>query len=66
MVAGFTVWAPVMIISVWPSGGAWATTSLPTMPLAPALFSTITVCFHRSVSLGPTSRATMSVPPPGG
>src|SRR5882672_5621266 len=36
------------------------------MPLPPALFSTITCCFHTSVSFSATRRAKMSAAWPGG
>src|SRR6185503_2704760 len=56
----------VAMNSVWPSGSALAATSVPIVPLAPARFSTTTPCPHASCSFAPTTRATMSVPPPGG
>src|SRR6185436_13538077 len=56
----------VAMNSVWPSASAFAATSVPIVPLAPARFSTTTPCPHASWSFAPTTRATMSVPPPGG
>ena len=60
MVKVFTV-----TISVWPSGGAFATKSVPMLPLAPALFSTTTGWPHLSESFGAMTRARMSIPLPG-
>ena len=60
MVKVFTV-----TISVWPSGGAFATKSVPMLPLAPALFSTTTAWPHFSESFGAMTRARMSMPVPG-
>src|ERR1051325_10457915 len=56
----------VAMRSVWPSASARAAASVPTVPLAPARFSTTTGPPRVSASFWPTSRATMSVPPPGG
>jgi hypothetical protein len=50
---------------VVPSGAAFATASLPTMPLAPVRFSTTTDCFHSGVSFSAIRRAAMSEAPPG-
>src|SRR4030095_6591309 len=36
------------------------------VPVAPGRFSTVTACPHHSDSLAPITRATSSVPPPGG
>src|SRR5687767_9044425 len=51
---------------VWPSGGAFAATPVPTVPFAPARLSTIAGWPERSVSFCAIARARMSVPPPGG
>ena len=62
---GFTACANVDMTSVWPSGSALATYSVPTMVPAPGLFSTITEppsCFCISCA---KVREMMSVPPPG-
>src|SRR6185503_6051194 len=56
----------VAMKSVWPSGSARAAASVPIVPLAPARFSTTTGWPQRSARRGARSRATMSVPPPGG
>ena len=48
-----------------PSGAARATMSLPIMPLAPALFSTMTVVPVTSRSLSAMMRAVTSMFPPG-
>jgi hypothetical protein len=37
----------------------------PMLPFAPARLSTMTCCFHRSLSFCPTVRVAMSTPPPG-
>ena len=50
---------------VWPSVDL-ATKSVPVLPLAPGLFSTITVCFNASDSGLLMARAMMSDEPPGG
>jgi hypothetical protein len=42
-----------------------ATASVPVLPLAPGLFSTITVCFRASPSGVAIARAMMSDEPPG-
>jgi hypothetical protein len=52
------------ISSVCPSGGAFAASSVPMTDPPPARFST-KACPTDSVSLRPTSRASMSVAPPG-
>src|SRR5215475_10935581 len=62
--AGVIVNVFTVTIRVWPSGLALATKSVPMLPLAPGLFSTTTGCFHRSESLGPITRARMSMPVP--
>jgi hypothetical protein len=49
-----------------PSAGALATAAVPTLPDAPARFSTMTVVASRSCRHGWTSRAITSVDPPGG
>ena len=52
--------------SVVPSEACFATYSAASTPAAPDLFSTSTLVFHISCSLGAMTRARMSVPPPGG
>src|SRR5476651_1124734 len=54
------VWA-----KLYPSAGDFTTLSVPTMPPAPARFSTIHGWRSRSLSLGASRRITMSVAPPG-
>ena len=51
--------------SVWPSVGDLATTSVPVLPLAPGLFSTMTLVFSASPSGVAMARAMMSDEPPG-
>ena len=51
---------------VWPSGADLATWSAPGLPLAPGLFSTMTVCFRASGRGWLMTRAMMSDEPPGG
>ena len=63
--AGVMVKVFTVTIRVWPSGAAFATKSVPILPLAPGLFSTTTGCFQRSASLGWRARARMSMPVPG-
>jgi hypothetical protein len=53
------------ISSVWPSGGAFATRSMPMLPPAPARLSTTTAWPHFSDSFWPTIRASASDAPPG-
>src|SRR5712671_6490168 len=50
---------------VWPSGGDFATNSVPIVPDAPGLFSTKNGWSQRACSLGASSRATMSGPAAG-
>src|SRR5712671_4243194 len=50
---------------VWPSGGDFATNSVPIVPDAPGLFSTKNGWSKRACSLGASSRATMSGPAAG-
>jgi hypothetical protein len=50
---------------VWPSGADFAASSAPMLPPAPARLSMTTVCPQASPSWRPSSRATMSVAPPG-
>ena len=52
--------------SVYPSGGAFATMSMPSTPPAPALFSTNTVCPSSRESAAANGRPKMSEGPPGG
>ena len=56
----------VAISSMWPSGDAFATVLAASMPAAPVRFSTITVWPSAFLSGSATSRAEMSMPPPGG
>jgi hypothetical protein len=49
-----------------PSGGALATALAAIMPAAPTRFSTMTVWFNASLNASTSSRAEMSMPPPGG
>jgi hypothetical protein len=60
------MWPDTINISVWPSGGSFASCAAASAPLAPARFSTITVAFQAFSSCWPTSRAIMSAVPPGG
>jgi len=60
------MWPDTIIISVWPSGAILASCAAASAPLAPARFSTITVWRHAFSNSWPTSRAMMSVVPPGG
>ena len=64
--SGLVMWPDTIIISVWPSGGSFASCAAASAPLAPARFSTITVWRQAFSSSWPTSRAMMSVVPPGG
>src|ERR1700755_3395560 len=52
-------------VSVYPSGGAFFAASVPMMPPAPGLFSTMKVCPIDRVNESATRRATMSVAEPG-
>src|SRR6266702_2965896 len=52
--------------SVWPSGGALATKSVPMLPPEPVLFSMTTGCPNAPDRRGPSARAVKSVIPPGG
>ena len=65
LVAGTTACDDATISSEWPSGAALATASVPTMPLAPARLSTITVWPSAFSSCGCSSRAVVSLSPPG-
>ena len=56
----------VPIASVCPSGAAFATTAVPTVPPAPPRFSITTGCPNSLLSPSATTRPTMSVEPPGG
>ena len=55
----------VPISSVCPSGLALATSAAPTLPPAPALFSTMTGCPRAFCNSGARARASTSVVPPG-
>ena len=58
---GFTVnVVPSTIPSVYPSGAALATTSVPMLPPAPGRFSITNGCLRLSDSLSAMTRATMS------
>ncbi len=59
------MWPDTIIISVWPSGVILASWAAASAPLAPARFSTITGWRQAFSSSCPTSRAMMSVVPPG-
>ena len=52
-------------MKLWPSGGIAAENSMPTIEPAPARFSITTVWPSRLPRSAPSSRATMSVLPPG-
>ncbi|MNT55446.1 hypothetical protein D3C72_1926790 [compost metagenome] len=52
--------------TVCPSGAALATAAAPTLPPAPALFSTTKGCWSDACSTAATERARMSDGPPGG
>src|SRR4051812_46997163 len=51
---------------VYPSGAAFATSSVPMMPFAPPRLSTTTCAPSASAIPGATVRATISTTPPGG
>jgi hypothetical protein len=59
-------WLSNTISQLLPSAGALATAAVPTLPDAPARFSTMTVVASRSCRQGCTRRAITSVDPPGG
>src|SRR5436189_4073794 len=54
------------ISSMWPSGVALATRSVPIRPLAPGRFSITIGCPHIALSFGASVRASVSAPPAGG
>ena len=54
------------IISVWPSGAAFAAASEPIEPPAPGRLSISTDCARPSESFCARARARISVEPPGG
>src|SRR4051812_24853574 len=56
----------VLMRSVYPSGGAFITTSVPITPDAPDRLSTTIDCPIDSVSFAASSRPTTSTLPPGG
>src|SRR5438105_11577926 len=56
----------VVMRTVCPSGAALATASAPTLPPAPARFSTTTGCLKDSDIFALTQRATVSTEPPAG
>ena len=62
---GLMAWLLATSASVWPSGWARDTTSVPMIPVAPGLLSTTTGCPQAAVSFSPTRRATKSIAPPG-
>src|SRR6478672_11596556 len=55
----------VVTPSVYPSGGAFATMSSPSVEPAPGRLSMTTGTFQRSASFWATRRPVISVPPPG-
>src|SRR3981189_985173 len=61
-----TIWLSCPRSSVYPSGAALAASSLERLPLEPGRFSTTTGCPSASPSRGATTRAIVSVAPPGG
>src|SRR5258708_18678417 len=61
-----TIWLSCRRSSVYPSGAALAASSLERLPLEPGRFSTTTGCPSASPSRGETTRAIVSVAPPGG
>src|SRR5713101_6664704 len=61
-----TIWLSCPRSSVYPSGAALATSSLERLPLEPGRFSTTTGWPSASPSRGETTRAIVSVAPPGG
>jgi len=62
---GLMAWLLATRASMWPSGAALATASVPMMPVAPGLLSMTTAWPQASVSFCPTRRAVMSMAPPG-
>jgi hypothetical protein len=62
---GLTEKIVVAIKMLYPSGSCRATYSVAMMVLAPALFSTTTGLPQMSSSLRPSTRASVSLPPPG-
>ncbi|OQC06493.1 MAG: hypothetical protein BWX79_02081 [Alphaproteobacteria bacterium ADurb.Bin100] len=66
-IAGASAWLLIWAMSkVLPSPGCLLTKSAAITPAAPALFSITTDRFHMVASFWPTTRASASVPPPGG
>ena len=63
-VAGVMTIGMACTSKVWPSGADLITASVAMMPLAPGRFSTTTACFSDSLSLGASTRASESPPPP--
>src|SRR5258708_37680555 len=61
-----TIWLSCPRSSVYPSRAALAASSLEKLPLEPGRFSTIPGCPSASPSRGETTRAIVSVAPPGG
>jgi hypothetical protein len=66
MMSGLVMWPDTIIIRFWPSGAIFASCDAAMAPLAPARFSTITAVCQAFSNSWPTSRAMMSVVPPGG
>ena len=58
--------ADIATSSVWPSGDARTTNSVPILALAPGRFSITNGCTRRSESHWPSKRATISGEPPAG
>ena len=54
-----------VVSSVYPSGAAFATASVPMLPLAPGRFSTTMLAFQSSPIFWPSVLARMSAPVPG-
>src|SRR3974390_2399936 len=59
------IWPGVIMPRGWPSGAAFATTSLPRMPPAPGLFSTMTGTPSLLCIDSARMRPMISAPPPG-
>ena len=64
--AGLVVWLETAIISVYPSGGAFASAVVPMIVLAPARFSTTTGLPPVLVQFCAIVRPSTSTEPPGG
>ena len=66
MTNGFTTCGVSSVPTVWPSAGAFATISLPTVNTPPGRLSTTTCCPHDSLTFCATKRVMMSAVAPGG